>query len=154
MSNLVNEAAATPADDEKQRSAASVVGSILARGSTEGMLIIFLIAVVAYFASQSEFFFAVNNARNILLAVSVLSVLAFPSTMLIISGNFDLSVASTAAFAGMVFALASDMGEGSILLGVGAAFLAGAAVGLLNGVSGDRSPRQFIDHHARYVGNL
>ena len=116
-----------------QRIFGSSVGDLFAKGSTEGMLIIFLIAVVAFFASKSEFFFAVNNARNILLAVSVLSVLAFPSTMLIISGNFDLSVASAAAFAGMVFALLSDMGEGSILYGVLGAIIAGAVVGLING---------------------
>ena len=133
MSNVVEESNKPSSSKSQQQSISSTVGNLFARGSTEGMLIIFLIAVVAFFASRSEFFFAVNNARNILLAVSVLSVLAFPSTMLIISGNFDLSVASTAAFAGMVFAILSDMGEGSIWYGVVGALLAGGLVGLLNG---------------------
>ncbi len=107
--------------------------SFLAKVSTEMMLIIFLLAVIAFFALRSEFFFALNNFRNILLAVSVLSVVAFPSTMLIISGNFDLSVASTAAFCGMIFAVTSEGGEGSLVNGVFLALLAGVVVGSLNG---------------------
>ncbi len=133
LSNLVKEPNKVNNSETQQTSVGSRLGNLFAKGSTEGMLIIFLIAVVAFFASKSEYFFAVNNARNVLLAVSVLSVLAFPSTMLIISGNFDLSVASTAAFAGMVFAVLSDMGEGSLLYGVGGALLAGMVVGLMNG---------------------
>ena len=107
--------------------------SIFARVSTEVMLIIFLAIVVGFFAFRSEFFFALNNFRNILLAVSVLSVLAFPSTMLIISGNFDLSVASAAAFCGMIFAVMSDGGEGSLVSGVLFALLAGIVIGAVNG---------------------
>lgn len=107
--------------------------SFVSRVSTEMMLIIFLAVVIGFFALRSEFFFALNNFRNILLAVSVLSVLAFPSTMLIISGNFDLSVASTAAFTGMVFAIVSEGGEGSVVNGVLLALAAGIVVGSLNG---------------------
>ncbi len=133
MSNLVKKSSKANSAEAQQTSMGSTLGKIFAKGSTEGMLIIFLIAVVAFFASKSEYFFAVNNARNVLLAVSVLSVLAFPSTMLIISGNFDLSVASAAAFAGMVFAVLSDMGEGSLLYGVVGALLAGMVIGVING---------------------
>ncbi|MCO6452024.1 MAG: ABC transporter permease [Caldilineales bacterium] len=97
------------------------------------MLVVFLAIVVLFFALKSEYFFALNNARNILLAVSVLSVLAFPSTMLIISGNFDLSVASNAAFAGMLFAVVTDGGQESIFLGLLIALAAGMFVGALNG---------------------
>ena len=106
---------------------------IMSQMGTEITLGIFLAIVIAYFTSQSEFFFAWGNARNIVLAVSIWAVLAFPSTMLIISGNFDLSVASTAAFAGMVFAEVSEGGEGSIVLGIVAAIAAGTGVGILNG---------------------
>lgn len=101
--------------------------------STEAVLVVFLGLVVLFFALQSEYFFALDNARNILLAVSVLSVLAFPSTMLIISGNFDLSVASNAAFCGMLFALVSDGGKASILPAIVVAILAGVLIGALNG---------------------
>jgi ribose transport system permease protein len=133
LNNSVEKSSKANNSETQQTSMGSKLGKIFAKGSTEVMLIIFLIVVVAFFASKSEYFLAVNNARNILLAVSVLSVLAFPSTMLIISGNFDLSVASTAAFTGMVFAVLSDQGEGSIWIGVFGALLAGVMVGVLNG---------------------
>lgn len=111
----------------------SMVRRFFARVSTEAMLVIFLAIVVAFFALKSEFFLGLDNLRNILLAVSVLSVLAFPSTMLIISGNFDLSVASNAAFTGMLFAVVTDGGKEHIALGILAALVGGLFIGLLNG---------------------
>ncbi|MCP4168209.1 MAG: ABC transporter permease [Chloroflexi bacterium] len=107
--------------------------SVFANVSTEAMLVIFLVLVVAFFTTQSEYFLSLNNARNVLLAVSVLSVLAFPSTMLIISGNFDLSVASNAAFCGMVFAVYTDGGTENLYVGILLALIAGIIVGSLNG---------------------
>ena len=106
----------------------------VARVPTEATLIFFWAIVVAYFSSNSEYFFDIYNARNILLAVSVLSVLAFPSTMLIISGNFDLSVASNAAFSGMIFAEVSNGGESDVALAILAAMAAGMGIGILNGL--------------------
>ena len=94
---------------------------------------VFLLVVVAYFALNSEYFLGLDNLRNILLAVSVLSVLAFPSTMLIISGNFDLSVASNAAFSGMLFAVVTSGGKENIALGILAALAGGTLIGVLNG---------------------
>lgn len=94
---------------------------------------VFLLVVVAYFALNSEYFLGLDNLRNILLAVSVLSVLAFPSTMLIISGNFDLSVASNAAFSGMLFAVVTSGGKENIALGIVAALAGGTLIGVLNG---------------------
>ena len=95
--------------------------------------VVFLLVVVAYFALNSEYFLGLDNLRNILLAVSVLSVLAFPSTMLIISGNFDLSVASNAAFSGMLFAVVTSGGKENIALGILAALAGGTLIGVLNG---------------------
>jgi ribose transport system permease protein len=97
------------------------------------MLVVFLLVVVAFFALTSEYFLGLDNLRNILLAVSVLSVLAFPSTMLIISGNFDLSVASNAAFSGMLFAVVTSGGKENIALGILAALAGGTLIGVLNG---------------------
>ncbi len=133
MSSVTKEAGAGETLTSEKISTRSQMRGLFSRISTEAMLIIFLAIVVLFFASKSEYFFALNNARNILLAISVLSVLAFPSTMLIISGNFDLSVASNAAFCGMIFALVSDGGEGSVFMGILAALGAGLVVGLLNG---------------------
>ncbi len=132
MSDAVDKTGSTSAVSSPAKQG-SGLQTFFAKVSTEAMLIVFLIAVIAFFASRSEYFFALNNFRNILLAVSVMSVLAFPSTMLIISGNFDLSVASAAAFCGMLFATMSEGGEGSIVYGMVGALAGGIFIGAVNG---------------------
>ncbi len=111
----------------------SFVRRVFARASTEAMLLVFFVVLVLFLATQSEFFLTMGNIRNIVLSLSVLAVLAFPSTMLIISGNFDLSVASNAAFTGMLFAVVTNGGKEQVLFGVLVAVIAGLLIGMLNG---------------------
>lgn len=106
---------------------------IVSQIPTELVLLVFLGALVLWFSLNSPFFLAFGNVRNILLSVAVLGVLAMPSTLLLVSGNFDLSVASNAAFAGTLFALfGADNGYGVAAIGI--ALAAGLGVGVLNGV--------------------
>lgn len=105
--------------------------ALLALVRPEYVLVAFLTSMGIYFAVRSQHFLSLGNFRNILLAVAVLGVLAIPSTLLLVSANVDLSVASTAAFCGMIAAVsAQDYGIG---LAVIIALLAGVAVGALNG---------------------
>lgn len=106
---------------------------LFARIPAHVMLLGFLLALLAYFSVSSEFFLSVDNLKNILIAVSVLGILAAPSTMLLVGGDVDLSVASVAAFAGMMVATVSSGGEGSLLLGALAGLAAGLVAGVLNG---------------------
>lgn len=103
----------------------------LARVPPEAALVVMLGLLMAWFSIGSPYFLTVANLRNILIAVSVLGILAAPLTLLLVGRNFDLSVASAAAFSGMILALATrDYGlEIAIVL----ALLAGLGVGLLNG---------------------
>lgn len=97
----------------------------------ETLLLAFLAALVLYFSLSSPHFLTVGNFRNILLSVTVLGIIAIPSTLLMVSANVDLSVGSTAAFCGMLMAtVAQDYG---IALGLLAAFGGGIAVGAVNG---------------------
>lgn len=104
---------------------------LLARIPPELVLVAFLAAMVGYFALRSPFFLELNNFRNILLSVAVLGVLAIPSTLLLVSANVDLSVASNAALCGMILALVSQ-GPG-VTAGVLAALAAGLILGAVNG---------------------
>lgn len=105
--------------------------SLLARIPPEIVLVTFLVVLMAFFAIRSPFFLELNNFRNILLSVAVLGVLAIPSTLLLVSANVDLSVASNAALCGMILALVSQsQGVGA---GVAAALLAGLIGGAING---------------------
>src|ERR1700716_1728734 len=72
------------------------------------------------------------NVSNILDQASLTGILAIFMTVVLITGNFDLSVASTAALAGTVaLKLIDQYGAVIALL---AALLTGVLVGLINGV--------------------
>lgn len=90
------------------------------------------VVLIVWLALSSPFFLTTENWLNILLAMSVLGILALPNTLLLIGGQLDLSITSNAAFCGMLFSLwFGDMSTG---LAVFVAVLIGGAIGVLNGV--------------------
>jgi ribose transport system permease protein len=94
-------------------------------------LIAVLIALGVFFSITSEFFLNYDNLVNILTAAAVTGIIAAPATMLLIAGQFDLSVGSAAAFCGAVIAslaLHSDIYYAAFI-----AILAGIGIGMLNG---------------------
>lgn len=101
-------------------------------GQSLGLLAIYIVLLVVL-SLQSPYFLSVNNLLNILVAVSVIGVIAVAMTAVIISGGIDLSVGSVAALTGVVVAHLSH--RLPIGAAVGAALLAGAFVGLLNGLA-------------------
>lgn len=72
-----------------------------------GALLIVLVGLFAYFSVASQFFLNGENLINILQNVAVVGIIACPATLLLISGQFDLSVGSGVGFAGMVMAVAA-----------------------------------------------
>jgi ribose/xylose/arabinose/galactoside ABC-type transport system permease subunit len=78
-------------------------------------------------------FFSGQNLLNILQAVTVVGIAAIGATLVVVSGNLDLSVGSTISLGGLVAALATTGGmpfELSIFVGVAT----GAVVGIVNGL--------------------
>jgi ribose transport system permease protein len=77
-------------------------------------------------------FLSVDNLLNVMTNASLVAILGLGMTLAIASGNFDLSVGSTAAFAGCIsFSLVPLIGvPGSIVAGL----IAGAVVGFINGL--------------------
>ena len=98
----------------------------------EVVLIVVLVALGLIFAQGSEFFLTTRNMRNVLLSVSVLGILAAPGTLLLISGNFDLSVASAAALCGCIAGVVAE--ENSAAAAILAALGVGLLAGIFNGV--------------------
>lgn len=88
--------------------------------------------LITWFALASPFFLTVDNWLNIVLAMSVLGVLALPNTLLLVGGQLDLSITANAAFCGMLFAL--WFGEMATGLAVVLAVLVGGSIGVLNGL--------------------
>jgi len=99
--------------------------------STVTALVILLVVEFLYLTFEAPFFFTWDNLLNILTAAAVIGIIAAPGTMLLIAGQFDLSVGSGVAFCGMVLAVvARDHG---IVAGVFGAVAAGLGLGLVNG---------------------
>jgi ribose transport system permease protein len=72
-----------------------------------GALLLVLAALFIYFSIASPFFLNSENLINILQNVAVVGIIACPATLLLISGQFDLSVGSGVGFAGMLMAVAA-----------------------------------------------
>jgi ribose transport system permease protein len=95
--------------------------------------LLMLIALILIGSLTSDVFLTPQNMLNILWSVSVLGILSIGQTLLLITGNFDMSVAYIIGLAGIVTVMSQIAGAGlflSIFLGL----LAGALVGLLNGL--------------------
>lgn len=70
-------------------------------------LLVVLAGLFIYFSIASQFFLNPENLINILQNVAVVGIIACPATLLLISGQFDLSVGSGVGFAGMLMAVAA-----------------------------------------------
>lgn len=97
-----------------------------------GMLAV-LVALFGVCALTVPHFLSWVNMTSLLLAVTTVGMVSCTMLFCLASGNFDLSIGSVVAFAGVVAAVVMQK-TGSITLGVGAALGAGLFVGLLNGV--------------------
>ena len=95
------------------------------------ILIVALIIVVAIFTSLNSNYFSWTNFVNILVAASLIGLVAIGHTYLIIAGQNDLSPGSVAAFTGVLCATLVSMGL-HFLVAVLVTLLAGAVVGIFN----------------------
>lgn len=68
-------------------------------------LFLVLVALFLFFTIFSKYFFSAENIVNILQNVARIGIVACPATLLMIGGQFDLSVGSVAAFTAMLMAV-------------------------------------------------
>ncbi|WP_049793364.1 ABC transporter permease [Conexibacter woesei] len=92
-----------------------------------------LVALVVYLSSTSDVFFTSINLQNILDQGAILAMVAFGVTLVVLSGEFDLSVGATVALSGVIGAKLAGSTD-SVLIGFLACVGVGAIVGLINGV--------------------
>jgi ribose transport system permease protein len=102
-----------------------------------GALILFLAAELVFFGIKSPYFFERGNWFNLLTAIAIYGVLAAPATLLLVAGQFDLSVGSGVAFTAVMMAYISgkqppSLGH-SLWLGVLLAVACGIGIGVVNG---------------------
>lgn len=89
--------------------------------------------VVVFSVLRPDTFMTVGNWLNITQQVSILAVVAFASTVVMVTGAFDLSVGTMASLAGMIAAASMQAGA-DIPVAIALALLAAAAGGALNGL--------------------
>lgn len=96
------------------------------------MLLLITILISVFTAIANPKFLAVNNIMNIFEQIAVSGLVAAGATILIISGNFDISVGAIIGLACCTNALLINQGVNGIVASV-AAILVCMACGLLNG---------------------
>lgn len=107
--------------------------SLVRRRSTPKVtaLVVVLIAELVTFSILAPEFLTRANFLNVLTAIAVTGIVAMPGTLLIIAGQFDLSVASITALTGVAMATVAE--QHPLILGVVVALAVGALAGALNG---------------------
>ena len=98
----------------------------------QGLVVIFAAAFVIVSLAVPNFL-TERNMLGLLQSVVTIGIVACTMMFCLASRDFDLSVGSTVAFAGMIAVMASNL-TGSIVLGLIAAIISGGIVGLINGV--------------------
>ncbi len=148
LSGGIQRAAADPSEpgsssDETLVATTMKTAGVRARVSLPETAVLFavLAVLVIFFSITSQYFLNSANLINILQNTARIGIVACPATLLLISGQFDLSVGSASAFVAMVTAIAAATSGSPITPGLPlwVAILAGAVaallVGLLNAVS-------------------
>jgi L-arabinose transport system permease protein len=96
------------------------------------LVVIFLVIFVAL-AFSVRYFFTVQNMLGLALSVSQIGMVACTMMFCLASRDFDLSVGSIVAFAGVLSAMVINITD-NLWAGVAAALLCGAIIGFVNGV--------------------
>src|SRR5438128_2389154 len=114
-------------------------GRIVGRVPESTALVVVLVALIVFFSLKSPYFLNRDNFINILIASTVVGIVSCTTTLLLISGQFDLSIGGGTALVTAVFAQSFVHGNPlivSILLALGVGVLIGVTNGFLITVIG------------------
>ncbi|WP_321301808.1 ABC transporter permease [uncultured Sphaerochaeta sp.] len=106
---------------------------VLAIIKTWGTLMGFLLLLIVFSSLRPDVFPSGRNLKNIIEQVATLAIVASGVTVVMITGDFDLSVGAIASLVGVVAALLMKSGVGTVV-SISLALLLGTSAGLLNGV--------------------
>ncbi len=109
-------------------------GSVLSRRIMQSGTILALIVLIAVFAIiEPGVFLSLGNVRNILEQVAILTIIASAQTVVMVVGDFDLSVGTTATLSGST-AAALMLGDTPVPLAIVIGLAVGTIVGMVNGL--------------------
>jgi L-arabinose transport system permease protein len=110
----------------------NAAGNLRQLWENAGMLVVFVILFIAL-SIFVENFLTLINMKGLMLAVTTVGLISCTMMLCLAAGDFDLSIGSVVAFAGVLAAVVTNS-TGSAVLGILAGIVAGGAVGLVNGV--------------------
>jgi simple sugar transport system permease protein len=98
-----------------------------------GALAGLILVGIFFFSTADASMFTLAGIMNILSPASQLGILAIAAALLMIGGEFDLSIGSMVAFTGLVFGSFVTLSEWPLVLAIAATFVVAAILGGLNG---------------------
>lgn len=101
--------------------------------ATEISLVLMLVLLIVFFASQTPHFLTGANIFNLAQTLAPVGIVAVGMTLVLISGGIDISVGSTAALAGVVISYLWTVLGVPLLVSVLAGLASGLLVGWING---------------------
>jgi len=96
-------------------------------------LFVALILMAGYFSLASPYFFNFDNFRNILVQISIMSLIAVPMTMVIVSGQIDLSIGAVVGLIGALIGALIIKASWTFWPAALLCLVAGVLIGLFNG---------------------
>lgn len=110
-------------------SGSSIVALLTKYGTLLALIVIFILLAIA-----APRFLTADNLSNVLVQISTLMVIASGLTVVVASGEFDLSVGAVAGLAGVLVTGLLVSVTSNVALAILGGLAAGALLGLLNGV--------------------
>ncbi len=96
------------------------------------ILLFFLLINLVFIIAAPNSFFQVGNYLNMLKQAAMIIIVAAPATILMMTGNFDLSTGSNVAFTSVIYAMLVKGGMSLVTAGI-IAVACGIIIGLING---------------------
>jgi ribose transport system permease protein len=121
----------TPARSPNRRHILAILVALLTGG--EAGVFIALLVLVSVFSLLNQGFYSSVNVRAMLDAVSFIGIIGVGQTILLVAGEFDLSVGSVAGLCSVIAGWLMTSGHAPVLLAVLGGAGAGALIGLING---------------------
>jgi simple sugar transport system permease protein len=119
---------------EQERGQPGMLRRLLMRPEAGGVISVIVVFVFFAVLAGKNGFLSSLGVAGWLDTAAELGIIAIPIGMLMIAGEFDLSVGSVVGATSMIIAMVSGYYELSPWLGIGLAFAFGALVGLVNGL--------------------
>ncbi len=94
-----------------------------------------LLVLVIVLSFMSPYFLTIPNLLNVVRQVSIIAIISFGMTMVILTGGIDLSVGSMLAFSGAIAAGMMVNSGLNVFLAILIGLAAGTALGLFNGIA-------------------